>query len=247
MKRVSYMARSALMLFAMASTLISCAASKASDASFLNPTIYYKPTIHLDRSKCEAADLVDMKTPDDKLLATLCKADFNRCVMQGSCFIVGADQVMRSFNYHARGPDTVPRFVEVDLRRCPYGYGMRNACLDPYYTVAADLKIYKMGDVIFVPRLVGVQMPDGEKHDGFLIVRDAGGGIQGANRFDFFTGFYNFIDRENTMARLGFADKTNSFEFRRASESEAASVRDRRGYPGLRKVVLEAGVPPMDR
>ncbi|QDK36636.1 3D domain-containing protein [Bdellovibrio sp. NC01] len=229
-----------LVLFAFASQIVSCAASKASDgdANMLNPTIYYKPTIRVDRTKCDASEITEMKSPEDKVLAVMCLRDFNNCVMQGSCFIVSEDSRMRSFNYYARGPDTIPRFVEVDIRRCPYGYGMRNTCLDPYFTVAADLKIYKLGDVIFVPRLVGQLMPDGQTHDGFLVVRDAGGGINGANRFDFFTGFYNHLARENTLARLGFGDKTNAFEFRVASEEEAKEVRDRRGYPGLKKEII---------
>ncbi len=230
--------RSALTLILFVSQLVACAASKASDGSFLNPTIYYKPTIHLDQNRCDSSEMTEMKSPQDKVLAVMCMKDFNNCVMQGSCFVASGGERLRSFNYYARGADTIPRFTEVDLRRCPYGYGVRNSCLDPYFTVAADLKIYKVGDVIYVPRLVGAPMPDGETHDGFLIIRDAGGGIIGPNRFDFFTGFYNHLSRENTMARLGFGDKTNAFEFRLASEEEAQVVRERRGYPGLKKVVI---------
>lgn len=232
--------RSAMTLVFFVSQLISCAASKASDGGMLNPTIYYKPTIHIDPTKCSSTEMIEMKSPQDKVLATMCTKDFNNCVMQGSCFIAVSGERLRSFNYYARGADTIPRFVEVDLKRCPYGYGVRNSCLDPYFTVAADLKIYKVGDVIFVPRLVGAEMPDGETHDGFLVIRDAGGGITGANRFDFFTGFYNHLSRENTMARLGFGDRTNSFEFRLATEEEALVVRERRGYPGLKKVIIVA-------
>lgn len=237
--------KSGLMLIAFALLLVSCAASKASDGGVLSPTIYYKPTIHIDRTKCDSNDLIDMKDPHDKILATMCTKDFNNCVMQGSCFVVTEDNRMRSFNYYARGTDTIPRFMEVDLRKCPYGFGVRNTCLDPYFTVAADLKIYKVGQVIFVPRLVGAVMPDGETHDGYLIIRDAGGGINGSNRFDFFTGFYNHLSSVNTMARLGFGDKSNAFEFRLATEEEARQVREKRGYPGLKQeVVVKPGGGP---
>lgn len=229
--------KSIFLLMAFSIQLVSCAASKASDGGLLNPTIYYKPTIHADQTKCSQDDLVEMRSPEEKVLATICKSDFDRCVMQGSCFVAVGHR-LRSFNYYARGEDTIPRFSEVDLQRCPYGYGVHNTCLDPYFTVAADLKVYKVGDVIFVPRLVGIQMPDGETHDGFLIIRDAGGGIQGANRFDFFTGFYNYLEKDNVMARLGFGDKENSFEFRLATAEEAAATRDHRGYPGLKKIVI---------
>lgn len=230
--------RFALALIFLMSQLTSCAGSKVSDANRLNPTIYYKPTVHVDPTKCLTTELVEMKSPEDKVLATLCLKDFNNCVMQGSCFVDVRGERLRSFNYYARGSDTIPRFVEVDLKHCPYGYGIRRNCLDPYFTVAADLKIYKLGDVIYVPRLLGVEMPDGQIHDGFLVIRDAGGAIVGANRFDFFTGFYNYLAPENTMAQLGFGDKTNSFEFRLATNEEAQAVRERRGYPGLKKVIV---------
>jgi hypothetical protein len=211
--------------------LISCA-SKASEAETLNPTIYYKPTVNLDVSKCTDDDLRDVVTEDGKVLTTMCSNDYKSCLMQGSCFVHKQGKV-RSFNYQSL-KDGVYRFVEVDIRQCPYGYGVRNSCLDPYFTVAADLQFYKPGDVIFVPRLVGAKMPNGEIHDGFLIVRDRGGGIIGANRFDFFTGFYSHLSRENTMARLGFGDKDNKFEFRKATDEEAAYTRSQRGYPRLR-------------
>ncbi|HWU42304.1 MAG TPA: hypothetical protein VN132_02660, partial [Bdellovibrio sp.] len=80
--------KSLVLLLVSASLLISCAATKASDASYFNPTIYYKPTIRADHLKCPVEDLVEMHSPEDKVLATICKADFARCVMQGSCFVV---------------------------------------------------------------------------------------------------------------------------------------------------------------
>ncbi|MNL34732.1 3D domain protein [compost metagenome] len=108
--------------------------------------------------------------------------------------------------------------------------------------MAADLKIYKPGDVIFVPRLVGVTMPTGEVHDGFLIVRDRGAAIVGVSRFDFFTGFEGLRNPANIMVRMGFANKANKFEFRMATEEEAKAIRERQGYPGIRREVV---LPPM--
>ncbi|MNL04001.1 hypothetical protein D3C87_1245580 [compost metagenome] len=123
---------------------------------------------------------------------------------------------------------------------------MRNSCLDPYYTVAADLTIYKSGDVIFVPKVVGIKLPTGETHDGFFIVRDRGAAILGPFRFDFFTGFEGIRDMANILARMGFGNKKNSFDFRMATPEEAQIIRERQGYPGIkRQVVLPPHGPPL--
>lgn len=184
-----------------------------------------------------------MNSPEDKLLTRMCQADFNNCVMQGACYVHDEAGRFRSFNYYARGADGIPRFKEVDLSKCPYGYGMRNACLDPYFSVAADLAVYKMGDVIFVPQIVGELMPDGEVHDGYFVIRDAGAAIKGANRFDFYTGLTRPYVPENPFHRLGFANIKNSFAFRLADEAEARSVREKRAYPRIPRVIM---IPPRE-
>jgi 3D (Asp-Asp-Asp) domain-containing protein len=211
----------------------------------LNPTIYYKPTIYLDKTTCNN-EIIDMISPEGAILISLCGRDHRNCLMQGACFVFDEEGRFRSFNYYARGADDVPRFKEVSLNKCPFGFGVRNSCLDPYYTVAADLTIYKPGDVIFVPKLVGVILPTGETHDGFFIVRDRGAAILGPFRFDFFTGFEGIRDMKNIFARLGFGNKKNSFDFRMATPEEALTIRNRQGYPGIkRQVVLPPQGPPL--
>ncbi|WP_413586335.1 3D domain-containing protein [Bdellovibrio sp. HCB274] len=218
--------------------IISCAQTKVmeGEASLLTPTIYYKPTVHFDAAKCTQEDLKDLVSPTDKVLTTICSKDFDKCLIEGACFVDKGGSV-RSFNYHSRIKN-IPRFVEVDLRRCPYGYGVKSTCLDPYYTIAADLSIYNVGDVVFVPRLVNAPMPDGSIHDGFVIIRDRGARILGQGRFDFFTGFYNHADKDNIIARLGFGDPYARFDYRLATEEEAAATRERRGYPGLKNSII---------
>lgn len=201
----------------------------------MNPTVYYKPVIQYDPERCEASDVSEMLSPEDKILVRMCTADFKNCLMQGSCYVHDEFGRFRSFNYFRRGADQLPRFKEVNLNKCPFGHGMRNVCLDPYYSVAADLTIYKLGDVIFVPKLVGEIMPDGEAHDGFLVVRDAGGAIKGATRFDFYTGFTTPYAKENTFHRLGFSNINNSFPFRMATAEEAQRTLDKTGYPSTKR------------
>ncbi|UOE99871.1 3D domain-containing protein [Bdellovibrio reynosensis] len=218
--------------------LPSCAA-KHSDGKEMVPTIYYKPTINQKSSQCTADDLRDLLSPEGESLVTLCQKDFDLCLLQGSCFVDNGKEVI-SYNYHSI-KDSVPRFIPVDLKVCPFGYGVRSSCLDPYFSVAADLKYYKPGDVIFIPRLEGAVLPNREVHDGFMIVRDSGGGVLGQHRFDFFTGFFDHRSRQNTLARLGFGDPKNRFEYRMATEAESQAVRTKRNYPGLKASALEEG------
>jgi hypothetical protein len=103
------------------------------------------------------------------------------------------------------------------------------------------LNLYKLGDVIFVPHLVGHMMPDGLIHDGFLVIRDKGGAIKGAHRFDFYTGFTEPYVEANTFRRLGFSEVRNTFPYRMATPEEAALVRARTGYPGTNNRVI---IPP---
>lgn len=209
--------------------LISCAPSSSADISSLKPTIYFKPLIQLEKSTCSSAEKRDILSPSGKRFVSLCEKDYDECVLQGSCWVDdGKKQV--AYNYHSK-KNGQHRFIKVDLDRCPFGYGVRSICLDPYFSVAADLNYYKPGDVIFVPRLVGVELPTGETHDGFLIIRDSGGGVEGSRRFDFFTGSLSHKQKSNPFARLGFADPAKSFEFRLATAEEASEVHKSRNFP----------------
>lgn len=207
----------------------------------LSPTIYYKPIVHVDPEKCVGEDLVPLLSVDGKELTLLCPKDFSNCLMQGACYVRDLEERFRSFTYIRRGEDGSPRFGEINLARCPFGVGVRNVCLDPFYSVAADLSLYKLGDVIFVPRLQGQLMPDGLIHDGFLVIRDAGGAIKGPSRFDFFTGFIRPYVPENIFRKLGFSDIRSLFLYRMATPEEADLIRQRTGYPGLKNNVI---IPP---
>lgn len=219
--------------------LVSCAVSKDSNAMMLTPTVYYKPTIKQADSKCSSNELRELFSPEGVSLATLCEADYKECLLQGSCFFNDGEKTV-SYNYHST-KDEVPRFTEVDLKICPFGLGVRNICLDPYFSAAADMKYHKPGDAIYIPRLVGAVMPNGEVHDGFIVIRDSGGAILGEGRFDFFTGFLDHKQRQNTFARLGLGEPKNRFEFRKATEEEARLARERRNFPGLLPEILLQG------
>jgi 3D (Asp-Asp-Asp) domain-containing protein len=86
------------------------------------------------------------------------------------------------------------------VRGAPFGVGAPGYRLVPYRTVAVDPRRIKLGTVLYIPSLVGIQLPTGEVHDGFGFAHDTGRGIIGS-RIDIFVGFEG--DRDNTLTRSG--------------------------------------------
>lgn len=225
------MKNTVLAMLAIALLLSGCANSSGDSLPVIIPTVYYKPIIDKAKDKCDANDLRDMLTEDGKVLITLCKKNHDNCLMQGSCFVTDGDRT-RPIQFLNK-KDGVSRWGEKREDRCPYGYGVRQICLDPFYSVAADLTIHKPGDVIYVPKIVGVQLPDGTYHNGYLIVRDEGGRIIGEHRFDFFTGFFGPFDNDNSFYRLGLNDITRRFGYQKVNAELAKKVQQSRNYPNI--------------
>ena len=86
---------------------------------------------------------------------------------------------------------------------------------------------------IFVNKLKGLKLPNGETHSGFMIVRDRGGAIKGANRFDFYTGILDYRDEKNPFTPAGFATSSNKFEYRKANADETTAFRKIRNFPKI--------------
>jgi 3D (Asp-Asp-Asp) domain-containing protein len=208
-----------------------CARNTGETLPLITPTVYYKPVIDKSKMKCSSNELRDLVDENGKILISLCAKEYDNCLLQGSCFVI-EDGKTRAFNF-TKKKDGANRFAEKRESRCPYGYGVKAICLDPFYSVAADPAFHKAGDVIFVPQLVGLMLPDGSLHNGYLIVRDEGGAIIGENRFDFFTGFYGPYDRANSFSRAGLSDKKNRFGYQEITGEVAQSIRDSRNYPNI--------------
>lgn len=206
-------------------------ASSGMNGGKMISTVYYKPVINAeDPERCaDGEEIQDVRTPEGDLILTMCASERKRCLMQGTCLIqLGGDELV--INYSTRINDEY-RFKVVSTAQCPYGYGVRGACLDPFYSVAADLKHFRYGDVIYVNILDGLLLPDGSHHNGYLIVRDAGGMIKGPHRFDLFTGYLHHLDSQNPFAGLGLADPKKRFHYRKVTGAEADSVRAARNFP----------------
>lgn len=204
----------------------------------ITPTVYYIP--RYDQSTTACAQTVNMKAKDGSVLATVCKNVYDSCLMQGTCLIKTSGQT-KLINVGSK-VDGERRFVVVDQSQCFYGRGaVRDSvkthslmCLDPYFSVAADLKIYRLGEVIYIPSFTGVMLPDGTIHDGHFIVRDSGGSINGYGRFDFFSGFDSPKDGANPLVFHEFIDKGTHVPYFQVTGPKANEILIQRNFPRLK-------------
>jgi len=199
----------------------------------ITPSVYFFATMNEDRNTCADSERKDLVDPDGKLLDRVCPKTLAECEMQGSC-LIRRNGKNRLFNIHSKRGG-VSRFFEMIRTQCRYGYGVRSFCLDPFYNVAADLKIYKPGDVLFVPGVVGAELPDGSKHTGYFVVRDRGRAIIGKGRFDFYSGFISWRDPQNPFVRLGLSDKRTRISYYKIRGELANKILRLRGFPHLPK------------
>lgn len=240
---------SSIILFA---SLAICADKESSEFRILAPSTY---STHLGRSPGpECTEQVPVLNPKQQEIIKLCKKDYRSCRFEGACVIeTPTGKVGLSYHSFDEIEDQV-YFSKVETKICPFGYGYvsgkvyrqlktKHLCLDPFYSVAADLTAYNVGDVLYVPVLDGARLPTGEIHDGFLIVRDSSTFHQGAGdyRITFFTGFLGAEDSENVFAKKGLADIDKRVSYRLATAEEAAKVRAKRNFPSLPAQLLEQG------
>jgi len=203
-------------------------------------SVYYLPVLDEKRS-CAAEKRVHMRDPQGKILAQLCRNEILNCALQGSCYFLTSKDI-RLFAYSGHVAVKLPKSDKIikeprfkinhDLDDCPFGMGAGKTCLDPYRSVAADPKFHKRGDVVYIPKLDGQVLPNGEKHDGHMIVRDTGGAILGEGRFDFFIGFDDY--RDHLFTQLNLSDKNkNFFTYYKVPDDEAQMIRKSRAFPSV--------------
>ena len=207
---------------------------------FITSTVYYIPDYTSVKSnQCSDAVAINIKKSKNNIISSkLCRSVFKDCLMQGSCY-VSLDGTKQMLNYQKR-VNSVVQFQTVDLSTCPYGLGDSSdgrvsyvtMCLDPYRSVAADLNIYPLGTVIFIAEVVGTVLPNGQVHDGYFVVRDSGGNIDGYGRFDFYTGF-DGVGRRNVFSQIGLGGEAN-FKYQIVTGPEAARILSASGFPRLK-------------
>jgi 3D (Asp-Asp-Asp) domain-containing protein len=83
-------------------------------------------------------------------------------------------------------------FKTLSLQEHPLGVGVQGRPLLPFRSIAVDPHLIPIGAPVYVPELVGVELPDGSLHDGCLRADDMGGAIKNA-KLDFFVeSFFNY-------------------------------------------------------
>lgn len=171
----------------------------------LLPTTYY--LAQEDKISCKGSyrdDVYDgtektkVKTPGGKVIATVCSRYYRFLTMEGSGLLSDRGQGKLTINWAGK-------FRFKIQKRCKMGHGISpKDCLLSHHTIAADPKIHKVGDIIYIPSAVGLQLPDGSTHNGYFIVLDTGGAFIGVGqqRVDLFVGLEN--DSNNVFRNAGF-------------------------------------------
>lgn len=196
----------------------------------LKPTVYYFPVLDEDINTCEDSTKMDLHGAGGKVLLRVCPETEDACRLQGSCAII---QNEKSYSFNFLGLyEGQKRFFPIE-DKCFFGFGVSNICLDPYYSIAADLSIYKPGQVIFVPAAVGLELPDGSKHNGYFVIRDRGSHIKGIGRFDFFSGEYSWRNPKNPFKKIKLGDIRSAMPYYLILGELANKVLEIRGYPNL--------------
>ncbi len=205
-------------------------------------TIYYVETYsETDVNQCSADLKINMIDRQSVVLARVCKKVYDGCLMEGTC-LVSVKNKLQMFNVDGK-LNGLRRFRNITNNECKYGHGAnsdlktsyKNMCMDPFYSIAADLSIYDLGDVVYLPSAVGLALPTGEIHDGYFIVRDTGQSISGHGRFDFFTGFFNAKNANNPFTKIKFNDPQSFPEYFLADPVQSKKTRQHRNFPLLPK------------
>ncbi len=197
----------------------------------LSPTIYFHALVRDEGGNCSSGRPVNLYGAKGVTLMSVCSSTLSVCTMEGSCQIARGSQ-LRSFNYdgQANGHSV---FFEIKPGECVYGYGVQSSCLDPFFTVAADTRFHKAGEVLYVPKIAGVMLPNGSRHSGYFIVRDQGGRIKGQHRFDFFSGNLKWDDPRNPFFQIQLGDQNQKFSYSIVRGETARKVLQDRNYPNL--------------
>ena len=205
----------------------------------ITPTVYFIPQFDQAEENHDCLAKIDMKTKRGTVIVSVCKSTYDSCVLQGTCLIKKADQ--KFLINVASKVNGERRFSNITNSHCTYGLGatqdhiksFSSMCLDPYYSVAADLSIYRLGAVIFVPSFAGVLLPNGVVHDGYFVVRDTGNSIKGYGRFDFFSGFDSYKNKTNPLVFQGFMDKRTHVPYFLIEGPKAVEILESRLFPSI--------------
>jgi 3D (Asp-Asp-Asp) domain-containing protein len=161
----------------------------------LKPTFYWV-AMETEDGQARNKELKDM---DGNVLARVSQKFWSAIRLEGTGKLLDG----RVLNYKGRVemPDGSReiRYV-VCPPEAPYGYGYENRyALVPFRSVAVDPRVVPIGSRVFIPKAVGIELPDGSVHDGYFDAIDIGDAIQN-KRIDMFT---SFGDQSHVFRRGG--------------------------------------------
>lgn len=171
------------------------------------------------RKNYNGRERTKLMTPGGTVIATVCSRFAAVLAMEGTGVLAGENGGM-TLNWAGRYRYKV-------MKRCTSGLGVKGLCLLPYHTLAADNKVHRPGDIIFIPHVKNsnITLPDGTIHSGIFQVRDTGGAFQGvgSQRVDMFVDSQN--DRNNVFVNKKI-HKPNSFKaFKLIDESKDQAIK----------------------
>lgn len=160
----------------------------------LKPTFYWV-AVEADDGQEKNKELKDM---DGNVMARV-SATFDAAIrMEGTGKMLDG----RILNFAGRAPKEGGG-LEVRFLVCPpeapYGYGLDYIPLVPFRSVAVDPEVVKIGSKIYIPKAVGIALPDGSTHDGYFMAVDIGSAIKN-KRIDMFT---SYGDQSDVFERGG--------------------------------------------
>lgn len=160
----------------------------------------------------ETSDILDI---NGNKIDSVCTRFYNHLVMEGS------GRLNKSGRKNNKTISWAGNFKFKHDKRCQMGAGVSpNYCLLAHHTIAADNKHHQIGDVIYIPSVDGLKLPDGTTHWGFFIVLDTGGGFIGIGdqRVDLFVGLEK--DYKNIFKSAGLNHQTPIKAFKVTGEKK---------------------------
>ena len=118
----------------------------------LRPTMYY--IANESETSCvgryngndfDGSEISEVLTPEGDLIAKVCTRFFKVLSMEGTGVLSDRGQGELTVNWAGKF-----RFRVMD--KCTFGEGVKGLCLIPYHTIAADLTVYPVGTMMYIPR-----------------------------------------------------------------------------------------------
>jgi len=172
--------------------------------------------------------------------------DWCHSALEGSVQVTSTDGEIKTYNYAGVSDDNIVdcssiyklKLGKTKFREAigAYGDGFDGYILSPYRTLAADLTIYALGTVVYIPQARGAVIDTGKRkiiHDGYFYIADKGGAIKG----------------QHVDVFIGNHTKANFFPWIKSKASgtfQAYEVKDQRIIKELDRLHMPFILPPID-